>query len=205
MDIKSYFHSLGRLDDYEALSDEDKLKLNIFDILTADKEAVLSLEKALNFFIKEDVCYSSSHLGFLVKDGEDIVGFIDRETYYVVCDLICQRCYIKTTKEDLGKIKNKKALGIMKKILKGREEKAKASKSDKNMELGNIISSVANKSLSLNISNIWDITIYQLWDCFARISNNNIYEIQSTSVAAYGNKDNHFDANAWFKRLDTNN
>ena len=50
-----------------------------------------------------------------------------------------------------AKIKSKKALEIMKKLQKGRAEKAKHTKADKNMELGNIISAVANKSQSLNI------------------------------------------------------
>ena len=93
----------------------------------------------------------------------------------------------------------------MKKLQKGRAEKAKATKTDKNMELGNIISAVANKSHSLNILNIWNITIFQLWDSFSRQTNNNIYDINSMNVAAWGNKDNHFDANAWFKRIDDGN
>ena len=82
-------------------------------------------------------------------------------------------------------------------------EKAKQTKSDENLELGNIISAVANKSQSLNILNIWDLTVFQVWDCFSRLSNNSIYAIQSMSVAAWGNKDNSFDAAAWFKRIDT--
>lgn len=93
----------------------------------------------------------------------------------------------------------------MEKLKKGREEKAKQTKADKNMELGNIISAIANKSQSLNILNIWDLTIFQLWDCFSRLSNNNMYDIQSMSVAAWGDKDNHFDATAWFKRIDNDN
>lgn len=93
----------------------------------------------------------------------------------------------------------------MKKLQKGRAEKARQSKADKNMELGNIISAIAAKSQSLNILNIWDLTVYQVWDCFWRLSNNSIYNIQSMSVAAWGNKDNHFDAAAWFKRIDNGN
>lgn len=76
----------------------------------------------------------------------------------------------------------------MKKLQKGRTEKAKQTAPDKNMELGNIISAVANKSHSLHIMNIWDLTIFQLWDCFSRLSNNSIYDIQSMSVAAWGIK-----------------
>ena len=73
------------------------------------------------------------------------------------------------------------------------------------MELANIISAVANKSQNLNILNIWDLTVFQLWDCFSRLTNNSIYDIQSMSVAAWGDKDKHFDVTSWFKRIDTNN
>lgn len=90
----------------------------------------------------------------------------------------------------------------MKKIQKGRTEKSNTKTIDNNMELGNIISAVANKSHSLNILTIWDLTVFQLLDCFSRLSNNSIYDIQSMSVAAWGNKDNYFDATAWFKRID---
>ena len=93
----------------------------------------------------------------------------------------------------------------MKKLQKGREEKAKNTKVDKNMELGNIVSAVANKSHSLNIANIWNLTVYQVWDCFARLSTNNIFDIQCMSVAAWGNSSNTFDATTWFKTIDTAN
>ena len=91
----------------------------------------------------------------------------------------------------------------MKKLQKGREKRH--NKPDKNMELGNIISAISNKSQSLNILNIWELTVFQLWDCFSRLSNNSIYDIQSMSVATWGDKDKQFDATAWFKRIDTNN
>ena len=47
----------------------------------------------------------------------------------------------------------------MKKIQKGRTEKSNKKTIDNNMELGNIISAVANKSHSLNILTIWCIKI----------------------------------------------
>ena len=92
-------------------------------------------------------------------------------------------------------------VNLMKKIQKGRAESKKNTQTDENMELGNIISAVANKGNGLNILNIWDITIFQLWDCFMRLSNNNIYDIQSMSVAAWGNKDKYFDFTSWYKRI----
>lgn len=206
MDVKTYFQMIQQEEQFDLFSDEDKTKINVFDLLTMDNKSVELLQNALDFFIAEDVVWSNQNNAFLVHKNENVIGAITKEIYPQVCDLICQRNCIKSNQEDdLSKVKSKKALEIMKKLQKGRVEKAKVSKSDKNMELGNIISAVANKSQSLNIINIWELTVYQVWDCFSRLSNNNIYDIQSMSVATWGNKDNYFDATAWFKRIDIAN
>lgn len=202
MDLKLYFIMIGQPEKYEVLSDKEKTEISIFDILTMNEQFTNLLQTILNFFIKEDVFYSYQNRGFLIRKDDEIVGTVTKETYPQICDLICQRNCIKSNQEeDLSKIKNKKAREIIEKLQKGRAEKAKQTKTDKNMELGNIISAVANKSQSLNIINIWDLTVFQLWDCFSRLSNNSIYDIQSMRVAAWGNKDNFFDTTAWFKRI----
>ena len=206
MDVNTYFHMNEMDEQYNQLSDEEKSSLNIFDLLTSNDNLTSLFQTALNFFIKEDVVYSDEYKAFLIQNENNVIGVISKEIYPQILDIICQRNCIKSNQEeDLSKIKSKKALEIMKKLQKGRAEKAKQTKADKNMELGNIISAVANKSQSLNIINIWDLTVYQLWDCFSRLSNNSIYDIQSMGVAAWGNKDNYFDATTWFKRIDTTN
>lgn len=176
-----------------------------FHSLTANTDSISLLQAILNFFIHEDVVYSPKHNAFFVQKNEKVIGVITEETYAKACDAICQRNCIKPNRdEDVSKVKSKKAAEILKKLQKGRAEKTKNTKADKNMELGNIISAVANKSQSLSILNIWDLTVYQVWDCFLRLSNNNIYAIQSMSVAAWGDKEHSFDAAAWFHRIDHN-
>lgn len=190
------------------LKDISSIGINTYQyflsILLMDKKTFFDsyvIQNVLNFFIKENVSYSNEHECFLIHETET-TGIITKEIYPKVCDLILQRNYIKTQhNEDLSKIENPKALEIMKKIQKGRAESKKNTQTDENMELGNIISAVANKGNGLNILNIWDITIFQLWDCFMRLSNNNIYDIQSMSVAAWGNKDKYFDFTSWYKRI----
>lgn len=182
------------------------MESSVFDTLSSTPDLAMFLQSALDFFIKEEVAFSAKEQCFVVQKDGQLVGAITKNNYAVISDLICQRNSMKTKQsEDVSKAKNKKALEIMEKLQRGRAEKAKATKIDNNMELGNIISAVANKSQSLNILNIWDLTVFQLWDCFSRICNNNIYAIQSMSVAAYGNKDNHFDFNSWFKRINEYN
>ena len=203
MDLEKYFSMTGHAKDYDRLSDEEKSNLDMFDFWIANGQSANLLEKVLNFFIKEEVVYSGQNRCFLIQNENGDVGAITRDSYPQVRDVICQRvCIRPDQEEDLSKVRNKKALEIAKKLQKGRSQKKKQEKADKNMDLGNIISAVANRSPSLNILNIWDLTVYQLWDCFSRISNNNIYDIQASAVAAWGNKDNHFDAAAWFKGID---
>ncbi len=190
----------------QEIPNAQQLQTNPFDLLTADPGTADMLQEVLNFFLEEDVSFSEHHKAFFVRTGNEITGMITGENYPQVCEAICLRNGIRKSQEvDCNKAKSKKALEIMNKLQKGREKKANQVKSDDNLELGNILSAVANKSQSLNIVNIWDLTVYQLWDCFFRLSNNSIYNIQSMSVAAWGDKDNHFDAAAWYKRMDTGN
>lgn len=210
MTPKMFFTMLKQQEQFERLSDEEKNSLNIFDLFILNEETKELLRKIIDFFIVEDVIFYEPNNCFIVSSDvsniqDNIIGIISRENYSTLCDLICQLNNIKSKEiEDLSKAKGK-ALEILKKIQKGRTEKQKNSKADKNLELGNVISAVANKHPSLNMINIWNLTVCQLWDTFARLTNNSIYDIQSMSVAAWGNKENHFDTTAWFKRIDTEN
>ena len=212
VDAEQLFSMANKSDDYNSMSDEERFALNVFDIFVGDDRLISLLETSLNFFIKEDVLFSKEYGVFEVKtnvviksnDGNEdkytTIGLIDRENFADVVSVICKRNNIKTKElHDVKKVKSKKALAILEKLKKGRE--AKTVKADKDMDLGNIISAVANKSQSLNIVNIWDLTIYQLWDCFARVNNNNAYDINAASVSAWGDKDKKFDFGGWYRRL----
>lgn len=202
MDYKNLLSVIGS----NATQEAAYMQTSIFDLLISDTRTTDMLQALLNFFLKEDVSYSEIDKTFLVQMDGVVVGIITSQNYPQVCEAICLRNGIRPKQEaDSSKAKSKKALEIIKKLQAGREQKAKQVKTDDNLELGNILSAVANKSQSLNIINIWDLTVYQLWDCFFRLSNNSIYNIQSMSVAAWGDKDHHFDATAWFKRMDTGN
>lgn len=214
LDVEKLFAMRNQSEIYNSMPEDERQEINVYDTITSNEQDANALQMALNFFIKEDIEYSPEHHAFIVKgnvvvrDGDKLIeeytpiGVISKENYHKVVDVICQRNNIKTKDiTDPSKVKNKKALSIMEKLKKGREEMAKNSKTDKNMELGNIISAVANKSHSLNITNIWELTVFQLWDCFARLTNNNIYDINAASVSAWGDKDNKFDFNGWYKKL----
>lgn len=55
-------------------------------------------------------------------------------------------------------------------------KKANAFKPKSKINLQSIVSAVASKSNSLNISNIWDLTIYQVYDNYKRLDHIGHYE-----------------------------
>lgn len=147
-----------------------------------------------------------------IKTNRELVGVINRSNFKDVVDIILQRNSVQMeeeiTAEDLTKVKNKnKVMQLMEKMKKGqkqldktrekkREEKGVAS----DTELANIISCVAAKNHNgLNMINIWDMTIYNLYEQFKLIRENNIHDAETLSVFVWGDKSNKFDIDAWFK------
>lgn len=214
MDSEKFHEMSQEMSGYTELSESSESQKDIFEIFTSNKDSASSLANILNFFIKEDVVFLQElgifevRANVVVKDNGETedkyvaIGAISKDNYHDVVDVICQRNNVQTNEvNNTSKTKSKKALAIFEKIKAGRKQMAKTTKADKNMELGNIISAVANKSQSLNIINIWELTIFQLWDCFARLNNLNVYNINAASVSAWGDKDNKFDFNGWFKKM----
>lgn len=208
MNVESFL----KVHDIEFNETEDINSLTLFDLIVMCDNEIPIWTQVLNFFIYEDVEYNKENQVFIVtdkleeNDKKNVVGIIHRDNFQFVVDIICQKNYVQSNKdEDISSIKSSKARAIMEKILKGRKQKNQNAKSNPDMELSNIISAVANKHPSLNMTNIWNLTVYQLWDSFNRTISNNIYTIRSMSVAAYGDKNNSFDINEWYKRLNNDN
>ena len=211
MTPKSFYETIQQSEYYDSLSVEQQAALSIFDLMTEHDSFRTMLENALNFFMKEQVHYHAEiHAFYTYEKDEDKntdknpVGMIHKNIWPALCKIVLQRNNMKPPKNDITQAKNQRALAIMKKLQEGRDKQNIKNKSDKNMELGNIISAIANRHESLNILNIWDLTIYQLWDSFHRLCNNNILDIQSMSVAAWGDKEKRFDSAGWFKNITEN-
>ncbi len=172
MDMKAYFSLTGYGEAYENLSGTELAQLDLFDLLTAGENTRQLLTSALRFFIPEDIMYAKEKNCFLVCNADGSrAGTISGKNYALVCDVIRQRNHFKSA--------------VQEDLTNIKNKKAL----------------VAGKSQTLNLLNIWDLTVFQLWDSFFRLSSNNLYAIQSMSVAAWGDKDKHFDAASWFRRI----
>lgn len=65
-------------------------------------------------------------------------------------------------------------------------------------ELPNLISALCVQHNSINMCNVWDLTVYQLYDQFLRQSYLNQVNIHAMNYAGWGGE---FDPNDWYKKL----
>lgn len=196
-----------RLSDwYSNLKEDDLFYLNMFDLILSNSELIKIYTSIFNFFIKENVMFSGKTKTFVVyedtQDGQCVIGEINKQNYTELCDVILQLNHVSSENSfDLSKVKNKKGLERFKRIqeLKNKNKKEK-KESNPDLELGNIISHICIKHKSINYTNVYNMTIYQLWDTFMGLQEDNIYESNKMSVSIWGDKENKFDFNSWFKK-----
>lgn len=185
------------------LNDKEQPDISSYELATKDNNTRDFLCEALNFFIEEDVEYSADLNAYVTYeyDTRKMVGSVNESNYADVVDVIKQLSHIQAN-EDSEELKfaNKLAEKMyykMKQAPNYREKKGQ----DKRFELSNIISAVAAHHPSLNMINIWDLTIYQLYNQFARLGVNEIFEIEKMQVSQFGDPKNKFNAGKWYDLL----
>ena len=193
-------------------SEEDS-GLSLYELIRKDKMLSAQYTEMLNFFFIEEVVFIEGFF-FILADGKDsdsvdeegrrkisAKGYISDETFRTVLSIIAEICFIKNDKveEEPPKFKNEEARRLYEKMKKAREEGELRKSFDKKYELPNIVSAVASKHPSLNYTNIFNLTVYQLMDCFNRLQINDLYDISSTTVAVWGDEKKTFDSTLWYK------
>lgn len=195
------------------IEDSDIELYTKFDIIVYDSNFRNMIKNALNFFFIENFEWFDEYQSFIctqeiVRENGDqellAKGIINSKNYFDVFDIILQRIHItpdKTEVTDISKIKNKRGLKIYKRMQQVKRKFKKTSGGNPDLSLPNIISSVAVRSLSLNWINIWDITIYQLFNEFERLHIIDQYDIASTQVSVWGDKEKKFKFAAWSSNI----
>ena len=193
---------------FNSLSDQDKQNMNIFDIIVSDKNLCEQYPTMLDFFFVENVGWDDHDKVFYTftnkaNDGKPIaLGVIGKDIWIDLCDIILQRCGVNhddTDNVDESKIRSKRALEILRKIKKGKKERVKTGKHNKDTEIPNIISKVSVMANSINYTNIWDLTVFQLYEHFRQECINVVFDIKKMSVAAYGNEKKTFSESEWYR------
>ena len=148
---------------------EDKLKNEIrnFDLFFFDEELMGKLIEFFKVFLKND------NVTFLKNMGEVIVLIdekkvrINRDNYDDFWQIFCKMYWVVGEEKSQYNPANKQAEEFIKKLEEKKKQYAKINKDEKT--LFDVISGVAWKSPNCNIFEIWNLTVYQLYDAYYRL------------------------------------
>lgn len=202
----------GGCEKWENFSEEEQDSMSMYSIILTDEVLQRTYSEIFNFFFLEKVIYFDKYF-LVLKNGvsvspeeltlNDVHSIIREENFFQTIDIIQQTCCIrdKRTTEPPPKYKNNLAKKIYEKMLKAQKEREEkeAKKNNINLALPNIISAVSNKHPTISPINVWDLTIFQLYDAFGRLQMNDMYEINRMRVSTWGDEKNTFDASLWYK------
>lgn len=153
--------------------------------------------EALSFFVEEKINYDDE-TGYFVGGGEAELTLDDmREIRSVILQLCCLEDSVTPPK----KFRNEKAKKIYELIQQRKAEQAKAMKGkhreNPDTALPNLLSSFCAFSPSYNLTNVWDLTIYQFYDQYHRLDAKIQLDVYGLRWAAWGKKE--FDFSVWHK------
>lgn len=183
---------------YHLLSDKEKEELTLFNLVTESEEFIQSFLEIFNFFFQETVQYNVKKNSFeliesfesdKIPETQNVVGYITKTNFSELCNILLQINNIERPKNKDEKPKNALGLYYWNKIQK---YKKKQKKFDDKYDFGNIVSIVAAYGEGLNILNITQVTVYQLYDQFQRIQVERAYRKAETSISVWGDKENTF-------------
>ena len=215
----SYYNNLADEADkeyWQAIPDEQKVNTTLYDIILLYDDLRECYLDVFNFFFIERVIFRDNYFYTLNTDDYDtpddeielsednVVGIINHTNIYDVLDILRQVCCIKSDdplEEQQPVFKNEKAKRLYEKMLKAKEEdnKKKEKRLSMDTSVPNVISSTAAKSPGLNIINIWDATLFQLYDQFGKTQSDDIHYLNSVRVAVWGDEKNTYDHALWYK------
>lgn len=142
--------------------DVDFENIDSYELLTSDVNFVSGVEKSLSFFTKEEVKYDNIHNLFKVKDE----AFITKDNFKQISQLIKIINGINNEEKEL-KFRNEKARQMYLKMQKLKKQHSK----DDGISLKDILSILCNADGNgINIFNVQDLTIYQVYEHFERMS-----------------------------------
>lgn len=214
LDVPSYYEIFQKKEQkwFEEQTDEFISTQSLYRLITEDETARNAYVDAFNFFFKDEVIFDDQNKAFALFDGtvnsdgyKIVTGLIFEEIFEEILSAIAILNGSKRDEEtEQPKYKNKIAQKFYAKILKGRLKKRKTEKTNnKDFELPNIISAVVATHNSLNYTNIYDLTITQLYDIFRRMRQNSLYSMSAMTVSVWGDKSNQFKVDGWFENINS--
>lgn len=121
---------------------------------------------ALKIFLKSDVEVLKDTGIVILNDKEQFL--LDNELFLKIREVVAKQNYIQYKEENRYKPANAKAKALLEKMNKIKA-KIKNKNKEEGLSLKTIISIVSTYSNDVNIMSVWNLTVYQLYECYIRI------------------------------------
>lgn len=151
------------------INDEELNQLTDYQILFAycyhNPEIRELFFESVEIFLKEPI--HMHELGFFYLGELEEQRIIDENIFKQIQEVIKKQNFLSTEQTEF-KPANDKAAELIEKIKKVKEKLAKQNR-DNELSLNDIVSIVACYSDGINLFNVWDLTIYQLYIAYMRL------------------------------------
>ena len=201
-DIIELGKNMGENNTYHKLIEPDIEIISKFNLIIDSVDLREALCEALALFFCNKIVFSPENKAFLVLSAIDeklnIVGSITDENYLFIEDLLKQLLHCESEYSDKElKYSSDKAKELWEKVSQA-EEKEKADVNARDYEIGNIVSKLCVCGIGYTVKNIYELTVYQLYDQFSAYMQNRISQLSENAYAHNGGED--FDVNGWLRK-----
>ena len=175
--------------------------ITIFDVFTIIPEMTETLRKAMSFFMTEKIEWSAKDKCFYTFEDDKVVGQVNRDNYGELQEVILQLNYINLSKRTrpITNHTTEKSKELWEKAQQYLKQEGKKQVEDKKMNLGNVISKLCIAGAGYNLLNIYDLTIFQLYDQFFQYGYMRAMNLNDMVFSNHGGKK--FDLQAWLKPI----
>lgn len=175
---KSQLLRYDALMQYRGVEKLEHERITMFDAVTLIQQTRELYRGALSFFMSENITWDSSSRKYIVHtagEGEtepQVVGEINRNNFDDLRNLILQMNFIGLDKDGAPvKHSSEKSKELWERAQGYLAEQTKRADNETHPEyrLSNIISKICAVHPSYNLLNIYDLTIFQLYDAFFQV------------------------------------
>ena len=189
---KEHLLKYDQLMQYKGASKLNKDVFNSFDVVTLLEQTRELCRGVLSFFMVENLVWDEKNRCYLVVTPEEnpkLIGQINRNNFDEVKKMILQLNFIGLDKDDAPTAHSTdKAKELWEKTQGYLKEQAEAEASEDKPEyhLSNIISKICAVHPSYNLFNIYNLTVFQLYDAFFQIGYMRSADLSERIFSAYG-------------------
>lgn len=169
------------------------------------------ISAAFQFFTGEKPIFLTSPTRIVLGDATE-KRMLDKDNFTGFSELVALACAMRDPKEDTIEFlesDSPRVRALKEKLLKGRRDREEAKKKNKKrdgeseIELSDLIGSLAIGSNTYNMSNVWDLTYYAFQDQLKRMSWREEFDI-NTRASLAGAKLDKSKLSHWIKSMTFN-